>query len=585
MSARNAMRRLFQALALLPLLAGLPPAAQAQERILSYDSLVELHADGHMDVTERIVVRAEGDRIRRGLYREFPTRYLDSRGNRVIIDFRVVEVLRDGLPEPWFTERRSNGVVVNTGNDDLLPVPADYAYTLRYRVNRQVGFFERHDELYWNAIGHGWVFDIEKASVQIRLPRPVPASSMSADAYTGAYGRRETDYSFSFPEPGLARWRLTRPLPPRHGMTVTLSFPKGIVAEPTRRQQLFWLLKDNRGILIALAGLLVLLAFCILRWRAVGRDPPARAIVARYEPPQGFSPAGLRYMRRMYGDARCLTADLLALAVSGNLRIHRNKGLLKDEWVLEKTHAPGVVPEPGEQKLLMSKLFAGGDDPRLVLGSGNAAHLAAVRQAHLRALEQHFIPAYFNRHGGSVLAAALIAAGSLLAAFLASGGGGVPIMIGIAVAMAATVVVFALLVRAPTPAGRRLLDEIEGLRLYLGVAERDELKRLEGPQAPPMLDARRYEQLLPYAVALDVEDAWTRKFTAAVGATAAAAASAGIGWYRGGGVVDLGNLSKTLGSNLTSQIAASTQPPGSGSGAGGGGFSGGGGGGGGGGGR
>jgi hypothetical protein len=29
--------------------------------------------------------------------------------------------------------------------------------------------------------------------------------------------------------------------------------------------------------------------------------------------------------------------------------------------------------------------------------------------------------------------------------------------------------------------------------------------------------ARRYETLLPYAVALGVEEAWTEKFTAAVG--------------------------------------------------------------------
>ena len=46
-----------------------------------------------------------------------------------------------------------------------------------------------------------------------------------------------------------------------------------------------------------------------------------------------------------------------------------------------------------------------------------------------------------------------------------------------------------------------------------------------------MLDAKRYETLLPYAVALEVEDAWTTKFTLAVGAAAAAAAttaSAGI---------------------------------------------------------
>jgi uncharacterized membrane protein YgcG len=146
------------------------------------------------------------------------------------------------------------------------------------------------------------------------------------------------------------------------------------------------------------------------------------------------------------------------------------------------------------------------------------------------------------------------------------------------------VIAFGRLVQAPTPQGRRLIDEIEGLKLYLSVAERDELASIEGPGAPPPLDATRYESLLPYAVALDVEEAWTKKFTAAVGVAAAAAATAGIGWYRGGGVDDLGSLAKVVGSGLNASIASASTPPGSSSGRGGG-SSGGGGGGGGGGGR
>ena len=86
-------------------------------------------------------------------------------------------------------------------------------------------------------------------------------------------------------------------------------------------------------------------------------------------------------------------------------------------------------------------------------------------------------------------------------------------------------------------------------------------------------------------MALEVEDAWTGKFTAAAGAAAVAAATAGISWYRGSNLGDLGSFSKAMGSSLTSQISASSHAPGSSSGGGGGGFSGGGGGGGGGGGR
>ena len=126
-----------------------------------------------------------------------------------------------------------------------------------------------------------------------------------------------------------------------------------------------------------------------------------------------------------------------------------------------------------------------------------------------------------------------------------------------------------------------MLDQIEGLRRYLSVAEKQDLKRLQAPgDTAPTLDAARYEFLLPYAVALDVEDAWTKKFTTAVGVAAAATAAAGFHWYAGIPVTNMGKFTRSIGNSLSARIAASSTPPGSSSG-GGGGFSGGGGGGGG----
>src|SRR5690606_31570700 len=100
--------------------------------------------------------------------------------------------------------------------------------------------------------------------------------------------------------------------------------------------------------------------------------------------------------------------------------------------------------------------------------------------------------------------------------------------------------------------GRKLLDAIEGLRLYLGVAERDELARLAKPGGPaePSLDPDRYQRLLPYALALDVEDAWTKHFTEAVGVQQAEETARSMGWYRGstGSMATLGAMSSQLGS-------------------------------------
>lgn len=578
------MTRFLFALLLLVVSMGLSGLdLHAQERILSYDSQVQVQADGSLEVTERIVVRAEGNAIRRGIYRDFPTRYRDRQGNRVVVGLEVLEVLRDGRPEAFFTENLPNGVRINTGNDDFLPTPDEFAYTLRYRTTRQLGFFDDHDELYWNAIGTGWAFPIESGSVEVTLPGNVPADRIQVEGYTGAQGEQGDAYDARVTGPGTARWLLTRPLAAGEGLAVVMSFPKGLVAAPTRAQRIAWLLKDNRGILVALGALIVLLAFCVRRWVRLGRDPKPGVIITRYDPPPGYSPAGLRYMQRMGYDTRCFSADLLSLAVSGNVRIHREKSFLTDDWQLERI-TPAPSPQIKEQATLLSKLFAG-NGALLELKNTNATIVSGAQSAHSSALEKRFKPAFFARNGSSIAIALLIAVVGGVLAVVLSGGTGLLWIMGLLLLMVVTLVVFAILIKAPTPAGRELLDQIEGLKRYLSVAERDELKQLPGPDAPPVLDAKRYEMLLPYAVALEVEDAWTEKFTTAVGAAAVAAATAGISWYYGSSIGDLGSFSKAVGSSLSSQIASSSSVPGSSSGGGGGGSSGGGGGGGGGGGR
>jgi len=146
-------------------------------------------------------------------------------------------------------------------------------------------------------------------------------------------------------------------------------------------------------------------------------------------------------------------------------------------------------------------------------------------------------------------------------------------------ALVATQFAFLHLLKAPTTEGRKLLDHIAGLRLYLGVAERDELAT---QKAPPMT-ADQFQRFLPYALALGVEKTWADKFAAAVGPAAAAAAAGAMAWYHGStsGLANISSFTNSIGSSLSGAISSSSTAPGSSSGGGGGGSSGGGGGGGG----
>jgi uncharacterized membrane protein len=138
---------------------------------------------------------------------------------------------------------------------------------------------------------------------------------------------------------------------------------------------------------------------------------------------------------------------------------------------------------------------------------------------------------------------------------------------------------FYYLLKAPTPVGRRLMDQVEGFKLYLSVAEKERLNLLNPPERSPEL----FEKYLPYALALDVEVQWTEQFAQVLAQAGEAGRAYSPTWYSGGSwdTFGSGSFTSDLGRSFSDAISSSSSPPGSDSGFGGGGGSGGGGGGGG----
>jgi uncharacterized membrane protein len=118
--------------------------------------------------------------------------------------------------------------------------------------------------------------------------------------------------------------------------------------------------------------------------------------------------------------------------------------------------------------------------------------------------------------------------------------------------------------------------------MFLVTAEKDRLEALNPPNVTPEV----FEKFLPYAIALDCENQWSKKFEAEAAAAGVTPDSHGNyyapGWYSGSSFDRLGSdgFANAIGSSMASAAAAASSAPGS-SGSGGGGSSGGGGGGGG----
>ena len=562
------MSRLALAL-LLALAAG---AAGAAERVLDFRSEIAIGADGALTVSETIAVQAEGREIRHGIYRDFPTGYAGRFGQRIHVDFDVVSVSLDGASVPWITQRLPNGVRVRIGDAHALVSPGRHDYALTYRATRELGFFADRDELYWNVTGNGWVFPIDRVSAEVSLPAQVPAAELTAEAYTGPFGARGRAYRSEL-RAGGASFESTRGFAPHEGMSIVLGFPKGIVQKPDAWQRVRWWQSDNRGAALGAAGALLLFGFLYWRWRVVGHDPRAGPKFPRYEPPSGMGAAEVRFVDRMGYDDKCLAAALLGLGARGYLRISKTQ----DGYLVERS-GKEVDWLPGERQLASMLL---GPAQSIALAHQHDPSVQAARDAFRSSLEIEYGNKMFSRNLGSLMQGVTLA-------FLVFVGmiwldtPQVPLL-ALGAVMVLQLALFKFLLPAYSVAGRKLQDQIEGLRYYLGVAEQDELRRLKAPEQTP----QEFARFLPYALALGVEKTWADRFAAVLGAAAVTAAVAH--YYaagHGGGLFggnDVGSFASSL-DGLGSTVSAAATPPGSSSGSsggGGGGGSGGGGGGGG----
>ena len=588
--------------------------AIADERILSFDEAITVNADGSLTVREVIRVRAEGNKIRRGIYRDFPTIYRGSDGRQYVVDFSLQGASRDGQWEQSRVENRANGVRVYLGNPSASVPHGEHTYEIVFRTDRQMGFFANHDELYWNVTGNGWEFPIDRATARVELPPGIPASEIKLEGYTGPQGSKNQDYTARM-DKGVPLFATTRKLGPREGLTIVVMIPKGFImpavesSAPTQgpsgsarkadagsadwspAERMLDVDLPNNGLpaVLGLLGLGLLLTYYYLIWSRVGRDPPGRIAIPEYESPKGQSPASMRYLMRMSYDDECFAAAVLSLAVKGHLVIHQESGVLGlgKTFTLVKEHAAGSKALSADEQQLLISLFAGGDT--LVLKNSNHRRVSEAQSNHRQSIKERYTSGFFDINGrwhfvGIVLSLLLAAPAVLLPGrsevwpewhFTTPGGW---LTLATVLAMLVANGVFGVLLRAPTVAGRAIMDHIRGFKMYLEVAEGEELKKMKGP--PPPMTPHLFESCLPAALALDVEQRWAERFADVLNVQAPNYAPA---WYAGPGwdIRDMGSFSRELGSSLGSAISSASSPPGSKSGGGGGGSSGGGGGGGG----
>jgi uncharacterized membrane protein YgcG len=572
-------------------------AAQAEEYFDRYHSDITVAKNGVLTVTETMRVHAEGDKIRRGIYRDFPLTFTDAGGREREVGFKVLSVERDGQPEPYRTETIRRGMRIYFGSSDRLLSPGFHEYRLTYETTRQIRFFDTHDELYWNVTGTEWAFPIRAASATVTLPAGVTAQELTA--FTGEFGSGDKN-ARAENRGNRALFETTRALAPYEGLTIAVKMPAGSIDKPTPEEERALFFSDNRNLFLSFGGLVLVVGYYLWAWLSVGRDPPPGVMVPRWDAPEGISPALVNYIDgKGFGGQgwTAVAAAFLSLAVKGLVEL---KDLKKSIVVSRTGKSPSGALPTGEAVLFAALPSDGGD---FVIEKANGKRVQTLGSGFRDAMEKEHRHKYYLANwpqviggillslaclaallifgslpeegaalvilpvfaavfvsifamalgrslrqaktlGARILAVAMIAfvsfvlltvfGGIALAVFAeAEAAGEMPLFVAVGGIVVANIVFF-FLMGAPTPLGRRMMDGIEGLRQYLTLAEKDRMNMAGAPEMSP----RHFETLLPYAVALGVEKPWSQTFDRWLLSAAAAGAAAAAyqpGWYHGDG--------------------------------------------------
>lgn len=551
----------------------------AKERITSFDSDITVNQDGSMRVHETIKVKATGNQIRHGIVREFPTTYQDRFKNYYKVKFDVIDIKRDGKPEPYRIEYVTNGQKIYIGSKDKWLRAGYHTFEITYDTDRQIGFFDNHDELYWNVTGNGWRLPIDSASASVSLPTGITKDDLKVEGYTGFESEANQNYKAYVAENGVARFETTYPLSEFQGLTIVTAFPKGIIREPSAVKKWGYFISDNMHLLIGLLGLFCLLFFYSWAWRRVSKTEQLGTIIPLFYPPKDMLPGQMRYILNHGYDAKILAADIVNMAVEGFLKIEYKPG-----WVRHGTYTLVKQADMILRKSLYADLYVDlfSKKNRLTLASAEAKTINTAVETTKEYYETR-TRGVFDFHANYTFYGVVISLATILGMFPFVDPSSSFMLILVGAVSLLIIVVMYFWLRGYTKKGIDCKREIEGFKLFLKTTEEDRLKVIG---SPPTKTPELYEKYLPYAIALGVEKQWSAQFAPMFEEMAKAGDDYTFVWISGGDSSSFashgfGSMSQGIGSSISSAVSSSNSSPGTSSGSGGGGSSGGGGGGGG----
>lgn len=595
-----------------------------EERIYTHHSDIVVDTSGVIQVSEKIRVYANGDLFKRGITRALPLSRTDVEGRSVAANYNIISVYKDGVEEPFFTEKEAGFLVIYVGSANELLTPGYYDYEIVYESVGQIGFYSEYDELAWNVNGAS-DRSVDSVSCVIRLPKG--ADILSSRCYSGAYGNTEGN-CISESSKGEVFKASSSYLQPDEMMTVYVGFEKGYVKEPVVKKTFVSKLVSLLDILgLWFANLIIiplLFLYYIFIWRKHGVDPPKPTVFPQFTPPNDMSPASTAMIYEEHYDSRFVTTSIINLAIKGYLRIEEieRKGILKlggnHYKLLKLKDEDGGLPS--EEGIVLEHLFVDSNEISLdgsydsnVANMINKFHkdmnkqnkeiLSEGRNSKFKIVPWLVLISYiallffYGRNEPmelyvtlGVIMSPIFFVVSFIQVIYAAIKKRKPrrlISISFSVAVTVSVIgaliyfpfnrlsstaialliglpivlighnVFSYLIRRPSEKLLQLQSDIEGLKMYIGLAEEKLIQYFNPPEVTPEV----FEELLPYAIALKVDKVWGEKFESKLLKSMEVNDSYVPLWYVGS-MMRPASFSSSLQQSLSSSIRQSSTSPG-----------------------
>jgi len=493
--------------AILALLA--VPAFAREWRVVRFASDMTVAQDGTMTVHEHLMVSFNGEF--HGIYRDIPIQYPGPHGSNYTL-FLKVNSVSDGMGHKLKYESSvSRGAYRHLKIYILGAVNASRTVEIEYTVQNAIRWFDDHDELYWNVTGNDWPVPIDNASAIILFP-PGAGDNLRAQAFTGLYGS-EAQNATVVVNGNVVRIQTNEPLSMREGLTADVYITKGVLTQPSKLTFAVWFVRSNFIVLLPLWAFIVMFFF----WWTKGRDPkPDMSVAPVYDPPKGMTPAEVGTLIDDTVHPRDITSTIVDLAVKGYVKIEEteSKVLLFShrDYTFHSLKDPSTwTPDALEahERVMLNHMFANGSTQIRLSDLRNQFYvaiptikediLAELKSKGMYTVDPDSAHAY-------VLAGVVVTALPFVIVQLlgwASILDAVGLLIAAAIIALIIIFIFARIMTAKSLKGVRTKVEILGLQEFITRVDADRLKRM-----PP----DTFEKILPYAMALGIENRWAKAF-------------------------------------------------------------------------